>query len=313
MFTRSITVAFAAATIFCMVPTTQAAPRFDALPLLLAAENADEKNADPVERTDPEPTIEDQKVEGKQAFLGLSEEEFKALHELRTDQAPPAQGTMIPLLGGQAYLSLPKNATAPLPAVVMVHEWWGLNDHIKHWADRLANDGYAALAVDLYGGRVAKDPDTAMKLMQGVEDSTSLRILSAALQYLHEDPKIKAEKIGSIGWCFGGHWSLRTAILSPELDACVLYYGRPVTDVEQLKQIHAEVLGVFGNLDQSIPPPAVDEFEAALKQAGVKATILRFNAVHAFANPSNPKYDETSAAAAWKEVRSLFARTLKTK
>ncbi|MFN8549185.1 MAG: dienelactone hydrolase family protein [Candidatus Eisenbacteria bacterium] len=278
---------------------------------LFAVENADEKYKEPEERKLDETTKSEDASNAAPTWMGISEEEFKALHQLRTDQVPTLHGAMVALAGGQAYLSLPEKAKAPLPAVLVIHEWWGLNDHVKHWADRLAADGYAALAVDLYGGQVATDADGAMSLMKSVQDSTSLRTLAAALQFLHEDPRIDANKIGSIGWCFGGGWSLRTALLSPELSACVIYYGRPVMDVEQLKTIHAEVLGVFGNLDSSIPPATVDQFEAALKQAGVKETVLRFNAVHAFANPSNPKYDEASAGAAWKEVRALLKRTLK--
>src|SRR5262249_58836464 len=96
----------------------------------------------------------------------VSEEQFKALHELKTGAAPELHGQMIDLAGGKAYLSLPPDAKPPLPGVVVIQEWWGLNDHIKHWADRLASEGYAALAVDLYGGQIAAtagDPCTNMQ------------------------------------------------------------------------------------------------------------------------------------------------------
>jgi carboxymethylenebutenolidase len=241
----------------------------------------------------------------------LSEEDFKALHQLRTDKPPAPRGEMIDLAGTRAYLSLPAGAKAPLPGVVVIQEWWGLNDNIKHWSDRLAADGYAALAVDLYGGKVATTPDEAMAAMKSVDEARTLATLQAAHAFLASDPRIRAKKRGSIGWCFGGHWSLRLALVAPDLDAAVIYYGRLVTDAAELKAIRASVLGVFGNLDKGIPPENVNEFEAALKAAGVKHRILRYDAEHAFANPSSPRYDQPAARAAWDEARAFLAKTLK--
>jgi len=241
----------------------------------------------------------------------LSEEAFKALHELRTDKAPPARGAIIDLAGNRAYLSLPKDAKPPIPAVIVIHEWWGLNDNIMHWTDRLADDGYAALAVDLYGGKVGKTPDEAMALMKSTDDAKSLANLHTAHSFLMTDPRIMAKRTGSIGWCFGGAWSLQTALAEPELDAAVMYYGRPVTDPAKLKAIKAPLLGVFGNLDKSIPPDVVNTFDKALKDAGVPHDIYRYEADHAFANPSNPHYDTKSAADAWEHVRAFLAKKLK--
>ncbi|MFO0982447.1 MAG: dienelactone hydrolase family protein [Planctomycetota bacterium] len=242
---------------------------------------------------------------------GLSEEEFKKLHEFKTEPAPQPHGQMIDLGGSQAYLSLPKDGKAPLPALVVVHEWWGLNANIKHWSDRLADDGYAALAVDLYGGKVADNADTAMQLMKAVDEAKSLEIMRKALLLLKTDARIKAEKRGVIGWCFGGHCALRLALAAPDLDAAVIYYGQPVSDVAELKKVHARVLGVFGNRDASIPPARVNEFEKALKEAGVTSEILRYDADHAFANPSNPHYDLKSAGNAWDKARAFLAASLK--
>ncbi|MEZ4465798.1 MAG: dienelactone hydrolase family protein [bacterium] len=114
----------------------------------------------------------------------LSEADFKALHALTGAAAPAPRGVMVDLGGGQAYLSLPPGATAPVPGVVVIHEWWGLNDHIKHWADRLADDGYAALAVDLYGGRVATTPDEAMAAMKTVDTDKASELLKKAVAFL---------------------------------------------------------------------------------------------------------------------------------
>lgn len=241
----------------------------------------------------------------------ISEEEFKALHELKQGGVPHLTGKMIDLGPDRAYLSLPDGARAPLPAIVVIHEWWGLNDHVKHWTDRLAADGYAALAVDLYGSAVATNADDAMRLMKGVDKAKAKATLLAAHRFLAEDPRVRATRRGSIGWCFGGGMSLALALAAPDLDAAVMYYGHPLTDPEALKPLRAPLLGIFGTRDASIPPAKVAEFEAALSKAGKEHTIHSFDAEHAFANPSNPRYDEQSAAAAWKLVREFFAQRLK--
>jgi len=243
---------------------------------------------------------------------GLSEAEFQALHQHRGDDAPTPRGTMVDLLpgGARAYLSLPEGASPPLPGVVVIHEWWGLNEHIRHWADRLASAGFAALAVDLYGGKTADRPDDAMALMKAVDPEEAVRLLLAAHAFLAEDGRVRATRRASIGWCFGGGMSLALALATPNLDACVLYYGRPVTESASLQKIQARVLGVFGTLDPSIPPDMVDAFEQALDDAGVPHRILRYDAQHAFANPSSARYDRAAAEDAWRRVRRFLASAL---
>jgi carboxymethylenebutenolidase len=240
----------------------------------------------------------------------LDEASFKALHELTSDAAPEPRGVEVDLAGGKAYLSLPENATPPLPGVVVIQEWWGLNDNIRHWADRLAADGYAALAVDLYDGKVATTPDEAMALMKAVNEVRSREILSAAHRFLKDDPRVAAERRGVIGWCFGGAMSLEHAIAEPDVDAAVIYYGRLVTDTVRLSKIQAKLLGVFGNRDTGIPPDAVDAFVEALEKSGKTIEVHRYDADHAFANPSSARYDQTSAADAWEHVRRFLAGTL---
>lgn len=240
----------------------------------------------------------------------LDEAAFKALHELKPGAAPKLHGSEIALGGGRAYLALPKSGK-PRGGIVVIHEWWGLNAHVKHWADRLARDGYAAVAVDLYGGNVARTRDQAMKNMRAVDADAGKAMIAAAMEFLATDPRIKATKRASIGWCFGGAWSLRTAIAHPELDAAVIYYGRLQTHPETLKPIKAAVMGVFGNQDRGIPPASVDAFEKGLKAAGVRHEIHRYDANHAFANPSSARYDERSAADAWKRVRAFLAKHLR--
>jgi len=242
----------------------------------------------------------------------LGEEKFKSLHVLSKDPAPPLHGGTIDLAGGKAYLSLPAG-TGPFPALVVIQEWYGLNDHIRHWTDRLAADGYAALAVDLYDGTVATTSDAAMAAMKSVDESRAHEILAAARDYLRTDGRILAPTLGTIGWCFGGGWSLNCALAWPDLDACVIYYGRLVDDPEQVGKIGAAVCGVFGNRDEGIPPASVDAFAKALEAAGISHEIHRYDADHAFANPSGARYDQENASAAWEEVRVFLARELKTR
>jgi carboxymethylenebutenolidase len=241
----------------------------------------------------------------------LSEEAFKALHQLTAEKAPPPKGHTIQIDGVRAYLSVPAGAKPPLPGVIVIHEWWGLNEHIMHWTDRLAEDGYAALAVDLYGGKVARTPDEAMAAMKAVDEAAALKVVRAAHRFLETDPRVQAPRTASIGWCFGGAWSLQLALNEPALDAAVIYYGRLVTDPKKLEAIRAPLLGVFGNKDEGIPPKAVDEFDRALHDAGVVHTILRYDAQHAFANPSGARYDQKAAEEAWRHVRGFLAARLK--
>jgi carboxymethylenebutenolidase len=242
----------------------------------------------------------------------VSDTEFEAMHEHSDRVEPDRTGTMIEIDGNRAYLSLPADAKPPLPGIVVIHEWWGLNEHIQHQADRLAAEGYAALAVDLYFGETATDPEGAMALMQAVDTDVAVGILRDAHRFLVEDPRIQAARTGSIGWCFGGGMSLQLALAEPDLDACVIYYGHLVTDPAKLAGLHAEVLGIFGTRDPSIPPDAVADFAEAMTTAGKTFTIRNYDANHAFANPSSARYDEDAASAAWKETRAFLARILKT-
>jgi len=208
------------------------------------------------------------------------------------------------------FLARPAGADDWTPGIVVIHEWWGLNEHIEHWADRLAGLGYAALAVDLYGGKVAATSDEAMALVRSVDEAKAMKTLLAAHEMLQRDSRIAAKKTACIGWCFGGGWSLKLALAAKDLDAAVIYYGRLVTDPAELKEIHAKILGIFGNMDNGIPPRVVDEFDKALAEAGVEHEIHRYDANHAFANPSSARYDQKAAADAWVQVQAFLKRAL---
>jgi len=240
----------------------------------------------------------------------LSEQAFKALHEHTSEAPPPPTGESVSLSGGRAYLSLPEG-DPPFPAIIVIHEWWGLNDNIRHWADRLAADGYAALAVDLYDGKITADSDQALEYAKSVHKARALEILRAAYRFLDTDARVRADRIGTVGWCFGGGYSLQAALNLPDLDATVIYYGRLVTDPDALRQIEAPICGVFGNRDQGIPPPTVDAFADALEASDREFELHRFDAEHAFANPSSARYDADASTAAWIQVRRFLARHLK--
>ena len=210
----------------------------------------------------------------------------------------------------EGYLARPEGAEGPLPGIVVIHEWWGLNDNIRSMADQLAGEGYQALAVDLYDGQVASDRDMAAQLMSGsMEKSDALtENLKQAFAYLEGD----GQKIGTIGWCFGGGWSLGTALALPEdVDATVIFYGRLVTEESELQRLQMPILGFFGAEDQGITLNSVRAFEAALEKLGKDASIHVYEgADHAFANPSGTAYQEEPAKDSWAKAVAFFERHL---
>lgn len=212
----------------------------------------------------------------------------------------------------RGFLAQPANPAGPMPGIVVIHEWWGLNDNVRAMAKRLAGEGYMALAVDLYEGESADTPERARELMTGTNDRTAdlEDNLRQAVDFLERQG---AESIGVIGWCFGGGWSLQTALLVPgEIDATVVYYGRLVTDPDQLAALQSPLLGNFGALDQGIPVASVKEFEAALDELGKDYDIKIYEgAGHAFANPSGERYEAAAAEDAWKRTLAFFADNLK--
>jgi carboxymethylenebutenolidase len=254
----------------------------------------------------PATVTPDKPAENTPAKTGpLSEAEFKALHAPPTAGPEKVEGETIDIKGTKAYLSLP-TGKGPFPAIIVIHEWWGLNPNIEHWADRLASAGWAAIAVDLYGGAVTTTPDEAMAAMKAVDPVKAKATIKAAIDFAGSDPRIAATKRAVIGWCFGGGWSLQSALAFPELDGAIMYYGQLETDPAKLAAFKGKLLGVFGNKDKGIPPEAVAKFDAALSAAKVEHEIHQYDAEHAFANPSNPKYDETSAADAWTHVLAFL-------
>jgi carboxymethylenebutenolidase len=201
----------------------------------------------------------------------------------------------------------------PFPALVVIHEWWGLVPWVKEQASKLADQGYVTLAVDLYRGKSASDPEVAHELMRGLPEDRANRDLLAAVQFLKAQKNVKRDKIGSIGWCMGGGYSLDLAIADPALAADVINYGHLATDPARLQQIHAPILGLFGAQDKGIPPADVRKFEQDLKASGKKVEVVIYpDAGHAFENPNNKGgYRAEDAADAWKRTVEFLAATLK--
>jgi carboxymethylenebutenolidase len=191
---------------------------------------------------------------------------------------------------GQAYSIQAKTKTNKY--LIVIQEWWGLNDHIKQEAERFYNalDGKVnVLAVDLYDGKVAATVDSAQKLIKAALSSNRKEtILQGALDYAG-----KGAQVYTVGWCFGGMMSLQTAIMGGDkMKACVMYYGTPEKDNAKIAMIKCDVFGIFGTQDKSIPNEAVDKFAADMKAAGKSFSLQRYDAGHAFANPSNPGYSK---------------------
>jgi carboxymethylenebutenolidase len=203
----------------------------------------------------------------------------------------------------------------PFPGLIVIHEWWGLNDWVKEQASKLADQGYVALAVDLYRGKVATTPEEAHEIMRGVPEDRAKRDLRAAFDYLAKQKNVQPHKIGAIGWCMGGGHALDVALMEPRLAADVINYGHLATDPESLKQINAPILGIFGGKDRGIPVEDVKKFEQSLKQAGKKIEITIYpDAGHAFENPNNKGgYRADDAADAWKKTVDFLASNLKGK
>jgi carboxymethylenebutenolidase len=205
-----------------------------------------------------------------------------------------------------AALALPEAAKAP--TVLLIHEWWGLNDQIKAVAADFAQQGYAALAVDLYDGKVGTTPDEAKALMGAVDGAAATDTLVSWVAWLKAHQR-STGKVGTVGWCFGGGWSLDTGLATP-VDGCVVYYGRVNKSAAELAPLACPVLGHFATQDQWINQAMVDGFLAAAKEAGKDVTAYWYEADHAFANPTVARYDAEDAALAWQRTQDFFKQRL---
>jgi carboxymethylenebutenolidase len=239
-----------------------------------------------------------------------------ALLALAVANAAPAGEQMVTFKSGDEQASgllVTPAGKGPYPATVVIQEWWGLNDWVKDQARALAKEGYAALAVDLYRGKVATTQEDAHQLMMGTPPDRALRDLQAAFAYLQAHPSVRKDRIGAIGWCMGGRYSLQLATVEPKLAAAVAYYGAPPTDPATIAAIQAPILGNFGAEDKGPTPEQALAFEAAMKKAGKAVDVKVYpGAGHAFANVNNPwgGYRKEAAEDAWARTKAFLAKYL---
>jgi carboxymethylenebutenolidase len=208
------------------------------------------------------------------------------------------------------FLALPRDPRRHR-AIIVVHEWWGLNEWVKEQAEKLAANGYVALAVDLYHGKVAADPSEARKLKRGLRQERATVDLRAAFDYLAGRPDVDATHIGALGWSMGGGLALQLAIHEPRLAACVVNYGPLPMDVSDIQKIKASVLGIFGARDRGIHPDKVRAFEDRINASGKRVSIEIYDgAGHTFENPANKRgYRPGAAADVWSHTLKFFKQS----
>lgn len=210
------------------------------------------------------------------------------------------------------YLAQPEGEGA-YPGVVVIQEWWGLNDHIKDVTERLAKAGYVAVSPDLYHGKVANEPDDARQLAMAMERPRAIKDIQGAVDYLRTLPNVSPKKIGVVGFCLGGGLSMMMSYLGEHIGATVVFYGGGITmDDDNTPQVSAPLLGIFGEADGGIPVDQVKLNEAKLHEHGKTAEFHIYpNAPHAFFNDSRPHtYVKEAAEDAWQKTLAWFEKYL---
>ncbi|WP_028799451.1 dienelactone hydrolase family protein [Streptomyces sp. 142MFCol3.1] len=226
--------------------------------------------------------------------------------------APARQNVTFPSAGGTAhgYLALPPSGSGP--GVIVIQEWWGLTDHIANVADRLAAEGFVALAPDLYGGSVAHDSGEALRMMRELPVARGVELLSGAVDHLLALPEVTSESVGSIGFCMGGGFVIEQAAADPRVGAAVPFYGVVQGELPDFSHLKAQILGHYGEQDTSITKQSRERLvEAIERQSGITADIRLHPAGHAFFNDGRPEtYDPASAASAWQSTLAFLREQL---
>jgi carboxymethylenebutenolidase len=230
--------------------------------------------------------------------------EFANMHpDVKQSSKEPLVGSMIQyktsdgLVANGYFIPSKKKSKKWL---IVIQEWWGLNENIKHEADKYSKDlqDMNILAVDMYDGKVAATADSAAKIMRSVDMNRLANIIRGAITLAGDKASIY-----TVGWCFGGMWSLQSAILAgSQAKGTIMFYGRPENDLEKLKSIQCDVIGFFGNLDRSPAPAMVTEFENNMKALGKNLVTHKYEAGHGFANPSNPSFNAEAAADSYSKA-----------
>lgn len=210
-----------------------------------------------------------------------------------------------------SYFTLPQGK-GPFPAVIVIHEEWGLNEWMRSNTDALADKGFAALAIDLYRGKTAKNINQANEMVSGLKTDAVIKDIQAAFSFLQDNPKINKDRIGVIGWSSGGGNAIQAAIRLNNLKAAVINYGNLPTDLKLVRKINCPVLGIFGETDRGIPMVDVQNFEQALTDAKKENKIIIYrNVDHGFMNPDNKqKYTADISERAWREIIAFLEKNL---
>lgn len=247
------------------------------------------------------------------AFANLTNDAaFRAAHASPLPfvlENPKGKDISIPVSEGAAAHAWEIRPTNPSSNYLFVfHEWWGMNDYIKRECERLFTDlgDVNVIAIDLYDRKIADNADSAAAFMKAVSKDRAVNIIKGVLKYAGKEANIY-----TIGWCFGGGWSMQASLLAArQAKGCVLYYGMPEKEVSKLRILHAPVYGIFASKDQWINKDVVKDFESNMKKAGKDVTTKTYEAEHAFANPSNPNYDKEATADAYKRVLGFLKKLM---
>lgn len=254
------------------------------------------------------------KPESTEAFAMLTHnEKFVATHLDPTPftlQNPIGKNISFKTPDGQEEYAYEIKASNPTNNYVLViHEWWGLNDYIKQESEKIFSTlgNVNVIAIDLYDKKVAMVKDSAAKYMQAIKSDRAEAIIKGVLSYVGTKANI-----ATIGWCFGGGWSMQTTFLAgKQSKACVMYYGMPEEKIEKIKTLNAPILFVWPEQDQWINKEMVTKFEGNMKTAQKNLEVKAYNADHAFANPSNPKFNKEFADDAFKNALHFIQIHLK--
>lgn len=248
----------------------------------------------------------------QQFALLANNENFRAIHKTpKPFILHNAKGETIHFTaadGKEANAYLVKSPRKSKNYLLVFHEWWGLNDYIKQMSDKLQQDlgNVNVIALDLYDGKIATSPEEAGKYMQEVSDTRARAIISGALKYIGSQAKIY-----TIGWCFGGGWSLQATLMAgKQAGGCVMYYGLPENNINKLKTLSCDVLGIFADKDDWITPALVSQFKADMDKAGKKLILHHYNAYHGFANPSAPQHNGPATQEAYGFVLQFLKARL---
>ncbi len=210
--------------------------------------------------------------------------------------------------GRSVNAALARPAAAKAPGLLLIHEWWGLNDEMRDVAARMADAGFLALSVDLFEGAVAKEPNRARELMTGLDATKATETMKGWAGWMRSETACNG-KVGALGFCMGGGWALNTALATP-LDAAVIFYGNCRKSAAELAALRGPVQGHFGRLDQGIPVEMAEGFREALKAAGKPGEIHIYEANHAFARIGGPNFDKESADRAWERTLGFLKKNL---